>query len=666
VTAGPGLADEATVAEAPVWDVTVFSDRARVRRRANLDLKAGIMKLRLPDLPGAVMMNTVRVECKGARVLRVETTPVQRERFSIEQVEELIEKLEKLTDQLAILDRETGITSQELGFLQGISPKPPVDESKRVGKPAPPVQVDVWSAVLKFVEERKATCRSELRKFGKKRREMVKNLQKVQREVQRHNLGAFTDRKIQVVAIVQAKSAQKATLDLEYFVPGANWMPAYDIHFDPDRGRVSIHTAGMVQQATGEAWEEVKMALSTAIPGQGIELPELLTWALGEKREFIPRARAARWPQQAARFGRPTPQPTIWEAERAAKLQVLQNRLAKLQRLMSTPVDTGTISSLASAEGTIGLGGLGSRGVGAGGGGYGRGAMAATPKPPPRKYKRRPRRPRPTSRSSAPSAAPAALDDYEMVEEESVSRSSGRRGKKTARVVQTPLNLFEPTYYRPPRFSDPNLPAVAAGGLDFVYKCPTKATVPSTGKRLRVPLAADTFPVETFYEATPSLMKMAFLKAKVTNKGERPILKGPANVFVNREFTGQGTLKTTGAGGTIELPLGADENIRILRKVIPKTVTEGVFSKDDITTYTTVIEIGNYKKKSIRILVYDQVPKTRNEDIEIEMSKKSPKPSKGPDADGIMTWDLRIPAGKTRTIKFTYKIERPTNWQLTQ
>jgi len=666
VTAGPGLADEATVVEAPVRDVTVFSDRARVRRRANLDLKAGIVKLRLPDLPGAVMINTVRVECQGARVLRVETTPVQRERFSIEQVEELIDKLEKLTDQLAILDRETGITSQELGFLQGISPKPPVDESKRVGKPVPPVQVDVWSAVLKFVEERKAVCRAELREFGKKRREMVKNLQKVQREVQRHNLGAFTDRKIQVVAIVQAKSAQKPVLDLEYFVPGANWMPAYDIHFDPDRGRVSIHTAGMVQQATGEAWEEVKMALSTAIPGQGIELPELLTWALGEKREFIPHARAARWPQQAARFGRPTPQPTIWEAERAAKVQVLQNRLAKLQRLMSTPVDTGTISSLASAEGALGLGGLGSRGVGAGGGGYGRGSMPTVPKPAPR-YKRRPsRRPPPAPRPSAPSAAPAAMDDYDMVAEESVSRSSKSTGKSTARAVQTPLNLFEPTYYHPPRFSDPNLPAVAAGGLDYVYLCPTKATVPSTGKRLRVPLSADTFPVETFYEATPSLMKMAFLKAKVTNKGERPILRGPANVFVNREFTGQGTLKTTGSGGTIELPLGADENIRILRKVIPQTVTEGVFSKDDITTYTTVIEIGNYKKKAIRILIYDQVPKTRNEDIEIEMSKKSPKPSKGPDADGIMTWDLKIPAGKTRTIKFTYKIERPTNWQLTQ
>ena len=244
VTAGPGLADQATVVEAPVVDVTVFSDRARVRRRANVDLKAGIHSLRLPDLPGAVMMNTVRVECKGARVLRVETMPVERERFSIEQVEELIDRLEKLTDQIAVLDREVGITSQELSFLQGVSPKAPVDESKRVGKPPPPVQVEAWGQVLKFIDERKAVCRAELRKFLQKRREMTKNFQKVQREVQRHNLGAFTDRKIQVVAITQAKSAKKAILEVEYFVPGASWTPAYDIHFDPDRGRVSIVPSG--------------------------------------------------------------------------------------------------------------------------------------------------------------------------------------------------------------------------------------------------------------------------------------------------------------------------------------------------------------------------------------------------------------------------------------
>ena len=104
VTAGPALAEEAQTIGAPIQEVTVYSDRARLRRRTTVNLKAGIHPLRLPDLPGSVMLNTVRVECRAARVLRVETVPVDRERFSIEQVEEHIIRLEALTDKLAALE----------------------------------------------------------------------------------------------------------------------------------------------------------------------------------------------------------------------------------------------------------------------------------------------------------------------------------------------------------------------------------------------------------------------------------------------------------------------------------------------------------------------------------------------------------------------------------
>jgi len=242
----------------------------------------------------------------------------------------------------------------------------------------------------------------------------------------------------------------------------------------------------------------------------------------------------------------------------------------------------------------------------------------------------------------------------------------GSRGPREGRTLATSLGLFEPTYYQPPQFSDANLPAVVAGGLDYVYSCPTRASIPSNGEDLRVPLAAESYPVETFYEATPSLKKTAYLKAKVTNQGERPILQGPANIFVGKDFIGQGQLRTTGKGGVIDLPLGADENIRILHKVVPATVTKGIISKDEITTYTQTIEIGNYKKKAITINVYDQIPKTRNEDIEIEKGSISPKPETGPDEDGIMRFLLRIPPGKIRTIQFSYKIKRPENWQLSQ
>jgi uncharacterized protein (TIGR02231 family) len=230
----------------------------------------------------------------------------------------------------------------------------------------------------------------------------------------------------------------------------------------------------------------------------------------------------------------------------------------------------------------------------------------------------------------------------------------------------TPLNLLEPGYYQPPALSNPNLPALVAGGFDYVYRAPGVVSIPGNGQQVRVPIDVATYPVETFYEATPSLMTMAFLKATVRNKSGRPILKGHANIFVGGKFSGEGELATTGSGGQLELPLGADEDLRIVRTVVPATLTEGVFSKRDVTTYTVTIEVGNYKKRDARVKLTDQLPKTNNSELAVELVASEPTPSEGPDADGIMRWTLALPAGKTQKLIFTYTISRPANWQLTQ
>jgi uncharacterized protein (TIGR02231 family) len=234
-------------------------------------------------------------------------------------------------------------------------------------------------------------------------------------------------------------------------------------------------------------------------------------------------------------------------------------------------------------------------------------------------------------------------------------------------VRRTALDLFEapPSDLRA-RFSDPTLPAVVAEGLDFVYKSPTRASIPSSGERLRVPLAVERFAVQTFYEATPALMETAYLKATVKNQGARPILRGPMNIFVSGDFSGQGELATTGPGGVLALPLGADEDIRFKRKVVPATEVKGVFSKDEVTTYQVTIEVGNYKKRAVKVAVYDVLPKSGCEKIEIEKLSVSPVAGKGPDADGVLRWDLDLPAGATRKIEFSYRVTRPENWQLYQ
>ena len=704
VTAGPDLVEGAKVVDAPISEVTVFSDRARVRRKAAIDLAAGAQTLRLPDLPGVVMMDSVRVACVGGQVLRVEAVPVARERFTIAQVEGLIDRLELLTDLYASLLAKRDVGELELSMLSAISPRAPVAEQERVGKPLPPVEPGAWKAVLDFLQARRGSVRARLRALDERRRVLGLELSQVQREVGRHDLGAFTDRKLQVLAIVAAEPAGRAELTLEYFVPGASWWPTYDLTYLASQTRVNLRTAGLVRQATGEHWDGVKLRLSTAIPGQGISMPEMMTWALGEKKEFLPQAVAVRMPTQAPRFAPPVASRTPGESVRLAKVQVLQIRMAELQAMVSDqdysvrldeldrkvaqlkekvfrsksnlkrlrePVLSDRVADLPVRAHTglaevqseqddsdeIELLSMSDK-------------PSSARRPPARVMNRQVQRSRSTkgrkrggrSGGGKHGAQSVAMD---MGDGEAYGDAAPPM-EGESRVEATSLALFEQGYYRRPRFADASLPAVVAGGLDYVYESPTRMSIPSSGEKIAVPLMVESYPATVFYEATPALKTVAYLKAEVDNRAERPILAGPVNIFMGPDFAGQGRLVTTGPGGKLPLPLGADENIRLKRTVVPKTVTEGVFSKDELTTYQVTIEVGNYKSRPVRIAIFDQIPKSGHEDIEIEKASIKPKPNKGPDVDGVLRWELSIPAGQSEKIEFSYTIERPENWQLTQ
>ena len=116
----------------------------------------------------------------------------------------------------------------------------------------------------------------------------------------------------------------------------------------------------------------------------------------------------------------------------------------------------------------------------------------------------------------------------------------------------------------------------------------------------------------------------------------------------------------------MDFPLGADQDVRLTRTIVPATRTEGFFSKDDVTRYSVKIEVGNFKRSKITIMVFDQVPKSAHNDVEIELQGTSPKPLAPPDVDGVLRWKLTIPPQQTREIVFHYEIERPTDFLLNQ
>jgi hypothetical protein len=686
VVLGPSQVESAPRIEAPIREVTVFSDRARVRRRGHAALKAGAGVLRLPDLPGAAFLDTIHVSATGARVVRVETTPVERDRLEIGQAVKLLDELDAADDRAAELADKAALEQWEIDLLTRLAPEPQVSEEKREGRKGVGLDVGSWWKALDFIGARTRVARERQAALEVERRKLDERRERLRADLGTLDQGGFSARAVQVVAVLEsAAGGGTAEVELEYFVPAASWKPSYDLHFSTARGQARLETAAVVQQATGEDWPEAAVAFSTAMPGRGIEMPELLTWTLGERSEFLPRLRARTRPPAEPPYPPPT-EPVAEEAQaiaRAIDLEMVQARLAQAKAASApTTVEARNASDrellkrqVAEDMEVAGLQAEPHRS-------YGKTRPASKvvrsdAAPPPAAAPLR-------SRSMAAEENESTLDESEAVEAQ-VSAHRPRMMLGHARRAQPPsavsapaappppparrvaLALFDrPPPSEKPSLSDPDLPAVSAGGFEFVYRSPTPVAIPSTGQQIRVPLSAQTFRTTAYYEATPALAATAFLRAHVRNDGTRPLLRGPVAIFGDGELVGVGEIRTTGPSGDIELPLGADQDVRVVRQVVPTTRTTGLIVKTDETTYDVQIQIGNYKKQPVSVEVTDQVPRSRNEKVEVKVVATDPKPLGEVDLDGTIRFKVDVPAGATRTVKLRYQITRPHDWELYQ
>ena len=90
-----------------------------------------------------------------------------------------------------------------------------------------------------------------------------------------------------VYVLVHSSRRASDILSLKYQIPNAFWHPSYDLRADLNRSKghvdINLVSAGLVQQHTGENWQQVEMTLSSLDPSP-LYLPRLQRWIFKEKR----------------------------------------------------------------------------------------------------------------------------------------------------------------------------------------------------------------------------------------------------------------------------------------------------------------------------------------------------------------------------------------------
>jgi uncharacterized protein (TIGR02231 family) len=308
--------------EAPIAEVTVYADQALVIRRGTVHLAAGEHDLQVEMLP-QFNRESLRANGKGpqgTRILNVDLSTAFHSRIPAGDLRRLQDEIDQLTQERQLLEARQAALQDRRQWLRALGEQSrDFARGLAQGQMKPQDCADFFRfAATQALEDAEAAQGFDLQVKRIHQEISVRQRELAQRQE--------CDRPDRLTAVVTVSVAQEGdlTLELSYLIQGASWHPQYDVHVqmgdDQRSGEVELTYGGVVQQSTGEAWENVQLSLSTARPSLAAQLPELDPWYLDSSMPLphmaasAPLAAQARGvysavarPQQAVRQPAPVP-----------------------------------------------------------------------------------------------------------------------------------------------------------------------------------------------------------------------------------------------------------------------------------------------------------------------------------------------------------------------
>ncbi len=266
------VAQQEKPVDSKITAVTVFLNKAQVRREVKSKIEGGKTNLIIQGLTAQLDPNSIQVTGKGNFILlgvshqqnflRDFATPKHIEGLN-DSVSFLQGKILFESTQKEILNKEEQmlLSNQKIG---GANQNLPVTELKNMA--------DFFRSRLKDIAMTRML-------HDKKISELNERLSRIQQQIRAQNElpGKHTS---EIIVSLSAEKASDVEIVLDYVVANAGWYALYDIRGLNTKTPLSLVYKANVFQGTGETWKNVKLKLSTANPNLGGVKPELLPWFL--------------------------------------------------------------------------------------------------------------------------------------------------------------------------------------------------------------------------------------------------------------------------------------------------------------------------------------------------------------------------------------------------
>jgi len=189
------------------------------------------------------------------------------------------------------------------------------------------------------------------------------------------------------------------------------------------------------------------------------------------------------------------------------------------------------------------------------------------------------------------------------------------------------------------------------------FHIPRPLDIPSDGTQHGTVVALEQLPVSLEFLAVPKLSPYVFLKSQIVNKTSYPLLPGKVSTFAGNTFTGSSWLKKVAAGEKFDLYFGTDDQVTVKREELKQNKEAGLFGRNR-TSFRYRIELGNFRKAPLTVILRDQLPLAGDEEIKVSLEEPSLKPEEIKN-DGTITWKLALKPGEKREVTFGILVEYP-------
>lgn len=206
---------------------------------------------------------------------------------------------------------------------------------------------------------------------------------------------------------------------------------------------------------------------------------------------------------------------------------------------------------------------------------------------------------------------------------------------------------------------------VTESGSALTYQISSRTDVPSSTEDTRkVTVAAFRLRPAFDLVTAPGREPVCYRRAKGKNESSYTLLPGPAQLFEGGEYLGATKIRHTAPGQELELALGADERVRVERKLIARNVDKTFLADRRRLRYGYRIEVENLRDTPQTVWVRDQLPVSRHEQIKVKLESAEPKPSRQTELSQL-EWKLVLEPAARQVLHFDFSVEHPREMDVT-